>query len=206
MSAQMTRREKLLSGLDLQRARGIEIGALTSPVVSKADGEVFYVDYFDREVLRTEYESDPNVDIDQIVQVDAVWGDHTLRECFPNISSFDYVIASHVIEHVPDMIGWLKEIAEVLRPGGRLALAIPDKRYTFDYLRQPTRLSELIDAYLRRNRRPMPAQIFDYNANATDVDMVAAWNGPLEPTLLKHYVDLRYALERSIESIRDGNT
>jgi SAM-dependent methyltransferase len=200
----MTRREKLLSDLDLRASRGIEIGPLAAPVVGKEEGEIFYVDHLDQQSLRKKYEADPNVDINKIVAMDAVWGDRKLRECFPDISSFDYVIASHVIEHVPDMIGWLMELAEVLRPRGRLILAIPDKRYTFDYLREPTRLGELVDAYLRKNRRPMPAQIFDFNANAVELDLVAAWNEPFEPKSLKRFVDLRYALERSVESIRDG--
>jgi len=200
----MARRERLISGLDLGRMRGIEIGPLISPIVSKEESEVFYVDHADRETLQAKYANDPNVDIQKIVPVDAVWGDRTLRECFADNCRFDYVIASHVIEHVPDMLGWMREIADILRPGGRLILAIPDRRFTFDYLRQTTRLSEVIDAYLRRNRRPMPAQIFDFNANAVEIDMIAAWENRINPASLKHYVNLRYALDRSIESVRDG--
>jgi SAM-dependent methyltransferase len=162
------------------------------------------VDHADREALQAKYANDPNVDIQKIVPVDAVWGDRTLRECFADNCRFDYVIASHVLEHVPDMLGWMREIADILRPGGRLILAIPDRRFTFDYLRQTTRLSEVIDAYLRCNRRPMPAQIFDFNANAVEIDMIAAWENRINPASLKHYVNLRYALDRSIESVRDG--
>jgi len=172
----MSRRERLISGLDLERMRGVEIGPLMSPIVSKEESDVFYVDHADREALQAKYADDPNVDVQKIVPVDAVWGDCTLRECFADNRSFDYVIASHVLEHVPDMLGWMREIADILRPGGRLILAIPDRRFTFDYLRQTTRLSEIIDAYLRRNRRPMPAQIFDFNANAVEIDMIAAWS------------------------------
>jgi len=175
-----------------------------SPIVSKEESEVFYVDHADRETLQAKYANDPNVDIQKIVLVDAVWGDRTLRECFADNCRFDYVVASHVLEHVPDMLGWMREIADILRPGGRLILAIPDRRFTFDYLRQTTRLSEIIDAYLRRNRRPMPAQIFDFNANAVDIDMIAAWENRINPASLRHYVNLRYALDRSIESVRDA--
>ena len=31
-----------------------------------------------------------------------------------------------MIEHVPDLIGWLLEVAELLRPGGVLDLFVPD--------------------------------------------------------------------------------
>jgi SAM-dependent methyltransferase len=202
--ATRTRREKFFGPLDLRNAAGIEIGPLATPIVSKQESSVYYVDHTDRDGLRAKYANDPNVDQNQIVEIDAVWGARTLRECFPDGRLFDYVIASHVIEHVPDMLGWLHEISQVLRPDGELMLAIPDKRYTFDILRQPSRLSEVIDAYLQRYRRPMPAQLFDYNVNSVEVDMVAAWNGTLDMANLKHYVNARYALDRCTEAVRDG--
>jgi predicted SAM-dependent methyltransferase len=200
----MTRKQKLLSGIELAVARGIEIGPLASPVIRKDESEIRYVDYADQDALRRRYADDPNVDVANIVTVDAVWGERTLKECFVGEPPFDYVIASHVIEHVPDVIGWLQEITAVLRPGGLLALAIPDKRYTFDYLRQPTRTCELLDAWLRGNRRPMPAQLFDFNVNAVEVDLVAAWDGTLNVNELKHYANEQFALERAMESVHDG--
>ncbi|MGF1595629.1 MAG: methyltransferase domain-containing protein [Acidimicrobiales bacterium] len=39
--------------------------------------------------------------------------------------SFDRVIASEVLEHVPDDLGVLGELFRVLRPGGRLAATVP---------------------------------------------------------------------------------
>ena len=199
----MTRREKLLFNLDLRTMRGIEIGPLASPIVDKRDSDVLYVDHADEESLKIKYATDPNVDVGKIVAVDAAWGSQTLREALWDRGMFDYVIASHVLEHVPDMLGWLTEIAEVLRPGGQLSLAIPDKRFTFDYLRQPSRLNEVIDAYLRHNRQPAPGQIFDYNANAVELDLVAAWEDKIDESSLRHYANLRYALDRSIESVRE---
>jgi SAM-dependent methyltransferase len=200
----LTRREKLLSGLDLRRTRGIEIGPCMSPIVSKEESTVYYVDHEDQAGLRAKFKDEPHVDIDKIVPVDAVWGERTLRGCFPNDGHFDYVIASHVIEHVPDMIGWMLEIAEVLRPGGRLILAIPDRRYTFDYFRQTSRLAEVIDAYLRGVRRPTPAQIFDFNANAVHLDMVDAWEGRIDRAKLKPFTTKEWALHLSIESVQNG--
>ena len=38
---------------------------------------------------------------------------------------FDWVLCSHVLEHVPDDRQALREIARVLRPGGRLILQVP---------------------------------------------------------------------------------
>ena len=75
---------------------------------------------------------DPNVDVRNLVNVDFVLEQGPLREIAANEAPFDYAIASHVFEHLPDPIGWLTELHSLLSPGGVIALAIPDKRYTFD--------------------------------------------------------------------------
>lgn len=197
----MDRREKLLNQIDLPNSRGIEIGALASPLVTKADSDVRYVDWTDQRTLQAKYAADPNVDTSKIVSVDAVWGQQTLAECLGPTEKFDYALASHVIEHVPDLIGWLNEIAEVLRPGGLLSLAIPDCRFTFDYLRQTTRTADVIDAWLRRDRCPSPRCLFDYVANVVEVNLVEAWQKPLDPTGLRHYSNRHAALAMAREAL-----
>ena len=39
--------------------------------------------------------------------------------------SIDLVVASEVLEHVPDLMSSLREIARVLRPGGQVAITVP---------------------------------------------------------------------------------
>jgi SAM-dependent methyltransferase len=51
----------------------------------------------------------------------------TLEEAFAGRrASFDVVTASHVIEHVPDPVGFLKQCRSLLRPGGRVVLKTPN--------------------------------------------------------------------------------
>jgi SAM-dependent methyltransferase len=53
----------------------------------------------------------------------AVQGD-ALRLPFPD-GAFDRVIASEVLEHIPDDVAAMTELARVLRPGGTMAVTVP---------------------------------------------------------------------------------
>jgi SAM-dependent methyltransferase len=59
-------------------------------------------------------------------------------------SSVDFVVASHVLEHLADPIGALAEIHRVLRIGGTTIILLPDRRATFDRTRAPTSLDHLV--------------------------------------------------------------
>ena len=157
----MDRKHYLLAHIDPATQHGLEIGALCNPIVPPAAGRIEYVDHLPTDALREKYAADPNVDIDRIVPVSYVWGASTLSEAVGD-RRFDYVIASHVIEHVPDPIGWLREIAAVLKPGGVLSLAIPDKRWTFDCRREVTSVSALIESYFEKHRRPTIRHCVDH--------------------------------------------
>jgi len=179
----MERKEKLLQGLDVRNAVGIEIGPLASPVISQQEGKIYYVDYADAEFLRNRYKDDPNVDTSKIVFIDAIWGEQSLKDAIGR-KAVDYVIASHVVEHVPDLVTWLDELHSVLYPGGQVRLVVPDKRYTFDYLRQASRLSDILTAYVARARVPQPHEIFDYCLNKVTIDTAAAWRNEIDTTKL----------------------
>ena len=178
-----TRNEKLLHYINPAQQVGIEIGALTNPIVTRDTGQVYYIDHATTETLRVKYANDPNVNINKIVDVDYVWGEKSLLELTQAEQPFDYLIASHVIEHVPNLIGWLQEIRSILKPGGILSLAIPDKRQCFDYKRQTTRLCDLFEAYLHRRKRPTSRQIFDHFASAVALQEGGiAWTDKVDDT------------------------
>jgi hypothetical protein len=52
-----TRRDKLLANLDLSSMLGLEIGALTSPLVKPTEGKVLFVDHADSLTLKNKYAS-----------------------------------------------------------------------------------------------------------------------------------------------------
>ena len=174
-----TRRGIILRGLDVGRLRGVEIGPLDRPLVKKSDGPVIYVDHAPKNDLLKHYASDNYVDPAKLVEVDAIWGQQTLKDALGG-ETFDYVVASHVVEHVPDLITWLEETAAVLKPGGTVRLAVPDKRFSFDYFRSTSQIADLIDARLRRARKPLPRMILDAFLSYRPIDVAEAWTRPLD--------------------------
>lgn len=177
-------RDRSLALIDVGSMRGLEIGALHRPRVRKSDGPVFYVDHYSTEELRARYEANTATrpHLAEIVDVDfVIKGDRSLADVTAGHGPFDYVIASHLIEHVPNPIGWLGEVAQVLRPGGILSLVVPDKRYCFDVNRTETQMRDWIDWYLRGLKVPTFAQMYDFFANVVtidgSVDTVGIWAG-----------------------------
>ncbi len=183
----MDRREKLLAGLDLARQSGLEIGPLDHPLVRKAEGDIRYVDYADAGFLRDKYKDDANVAVADIPEVDAIWGGNTIAEALGTealgdkalgaTQAFDYAVASHVVEHVPDLIAWLAELHAVLKPGATLRLAVPDRRFTFDFMRRESHVADAITANVLRARAPLPSQLIDSCLNHHLVDRREMWAG-----------------------------
>jgi SAM-dependent methyltransferase len=190
----LDRRQKILAGIDLKNTVGVEIGALDKPIVTRDDGNIIYVDHTDRESLKEKYQMEPAVVQDNIVVVDAIWGAQTLQEAIGKEQKVDYVIASHVIEHVPDLISWLQELRCVLKPNGEIRLAVPDRRFTFDYLRRETTLADIFNAYLARARSPLAISVLDYVLNSAPVNPVEAWAGRLKIASLKPTLSIESAL------------
>ena len=189
------RRGKLLADIDLANQAGLEIGALDRPIVAPGEGNIRFADYRDAATLRREYAGDPSVDPQRIVPVDFVLGSRSLSEAIPADARFDYIVASHVIEHVPDVIGWLQETSRLLATGGRLCLAIPDKRYSFDYLGTISTPGDFLDAYLNRRRAPSVKQLYDFLRTAAHVNPVRAWLGLIAPRRLARWATPEAALQ-----------
>jgi len=180
----MDRTQKILAGLDLERASCLEIGALDRPIIPPTSPRVFYVDHLDTQGLREKYRRDASVNVDRIVDVGGVWGEKTLLQAAAPVAPVDFIVASHVIEHVPDLIGWLQELASVLKEGGEVRLAIPDRRFTFDYLRRESKLPEVLEAFVSRARVPSAGRVLDAIVYYREVDRNAAWDNQIDPAKL----------------------
>ena len=174
-------RDNLIHGLDLENMTGVEIGPLVNPVVTRDMGDVKYIDRASTEELRKWYSRDEKINADEIMDIDFVWGEQTLAEATGGVAQFDYCIASHVIEHIPDLITWLAEIASILKVGGVASFAVPDKRYTFDCRRAETTVAELVDNHLNKLRKPSFRHIYDHFSNHVEVDIHQVWADDFDP-------------------------
>lgn len=166
---------RALEGYSFAGRRGLEIGPLCTPRIVKADAQVYYLDHCSTEDLKKKYAGDPNISIDRIVQVDLIADGRPLTAILGNKAPLDFVVASHVIEHVPNLIGWLKEAEDALVVDGVLALWIPDKRFTFDLLRRVTATEDIAAAHRERRRRPSLNCIVDHFANVVSVECQQLW-------------------------------
>jgi SAM-dependent methyltransferase len=64
-------------------------------------------------------------------------------------ASQDFVVASHVLEHLANPLRMLDEMHRVLRPGGIVLILLPDRHVTFDKDRPATALEHLLEEYER---------------------------------------------------------
>jgi hypothetical protein len=139
---------------------GLEIGPSFNPLLPKSEGyEGEILDHLPAAQLRTKYAGVPGVD--RIEEVDYVWTGEALSELIGAVSRYSYIVASHVIEHTVDLLGFLVECEKLLRPEGVLVLTVPDKRFAFDVLRPCTSVGDILQAYLDRPSRHAPGKVFD---------------------------------------------
>lgn len=138
---------------------GLEIGAANNPILGSARCK--FVDYADTDTIKDRLRHSGYAHADSVVDIDYVWPGSGSLSAVVGSQRFQYAIASHVIEHVPNPLGWFRGVGEVLTPGGVFNLAIPDKRFTFDIACPESSLGELIEADLQSFVRPSARQVFD---------------------------------------------
>ena len=98
-------REDTLKSLFNTKGFGLEIGASHNPLLPKANGyNVKTVDYAARSELFEKYSGIQGVDASRIEEVDFVTAGTPMLEVISNRNEFDFIVASHVIEHVPNLI------------------------------------------------------------------------------------------------------
>lgn len=193
----MDRMQKLLVRID-KSMKVLEIGPSFSPVAPRATGwNTWTVDHTDQKGLREKYRADPSVDVSLIGPVDFLWNAGELDQAIPaeHHGTFDACIASHVIEHLPDPVGFYRSLDPLMRPNGVLAIAVPDKRFCFDYFRPLSMTSEFILAYQQRRCRHTKKTAFEHTAYTITADGKLAW-GQHPVANFRFFDNLQIAIER----------
>lgn len=174
-SRELSREEKALYALN-RSGLGLEVGPCGNPIAPKRHGyNVHILDHASAADLRAKYR-DHGFDLARIEEVDFVWTGQPISELVGRTGCYDWIIASHVVEHVPDLIGFLQQCEMLLKADGVLSLVIPDKRYCFDHFFAPTSTGNLLDAWSEGRKRPSQGQVFDFFASASKRHGEIAWS------------------------------
>lgn len=172
--------EKLIKN---KEARILEIGPLNYPIVNKKIyPNAFYADIRSTEDVRKLYSGNDylkttgiKVDIDSIVDIDYVIKG-TYSQTFRNEEKFDCVVASHVLEHMTDLIFALIDIGNILKPDGIFCIIYPDKRYSFDHFRMSASFRDAYHVFKHGIRETAP-MVFDFYYSAImENDPYLFWN------------------------------
>lgn len=152
---------------------GLEIGALQRRLATPVYCTVKYVDRMPLAELRAHY---PELREQPLQEPDIIDDGETLSTVATG--SQDFVIANHFLEHCEDPIQTLGNLARVLKAGGILYMAVPDKRFTFDVERPVTQYSVLAEARRQHRRADRDAMYTEWAAKVLkaatpDVDQVA---------------------------------
>ena len=187
----MNRFDELTRNLDKNTMVGIEIGPYYSPIAPKAYGwKTAVIDFRDGAALRAEARNHTVEAIrkreQQIEDVDIVWNGEPLDKVTLalNPDGYDYFIASHVIEHTPDLLSFFQQVSRLLRKGGIVSLAVPDMRKCFDVFKPASSLREVLTAFREKRIRHTPETLLEARAFSVIRNGSGSWlagsRGPLK--------------------------
>jgi predicted SAM-dependent methyltransferase len=169
------RRQRILAMID-RAGRGVEIGASHDPIAPKREGyAVHVIDHTSREKLVEKYRP-VGLPVERIEEVDFVWRGESYLELTGAPKGYDWIIASNLVEHTPDLIGFLQDCDAILKDGGVLALAVPDKRYSFDRFRPVSGLARVVDSHVARHRIHTVGAAAEYCMNVVSKGGRVSWN------------------------------
>lgn len=160
-SYQSKRFASLASHVEVSDSVGLEIGACNKPTVPAHAGICHFADFRSAKDMIELW----NLDSETVCHVEYIL-DRSICITEQIKDSFDYIIACHVIEHVPDPIGYLQGLGKLLNPGGIIMLAVPDKRMTFDAHRPLTTIDHLLMDFYDQSRYPSIEHIVEYHRYA----------------------------------------
>lgn len=139
---QVNRLSFLKKWVNLKESEGLEIGACDLPTVPREIGNCEFADFRSAEEMIRLWNLPPET----VMPVTYILKRDTQIHLQID-KKFDYVVLCHVIEHIPNPIGYIEDLQKLLKPGGIILIACPDKRRTPDASRPSTTIEHLINDY-----------------------------------------------------------
>jgi SAM-dependent methyltransferase len=149
----------------------LEIGPFTAPCARGP--KVKYFDILDRTGL-IDRATQIGYPIDDAPEIDFVSQTSDLTTVN---ATFDIVFSCHCIEHQPDLVRHLNEVAALLKPNGAYLLVIPDKRFIFDHYIPESTIAGVLEAHRERRRIHRLSSVVEHRALVTHNDPVRHWKG-----------------------------
>jgi hypothetical protein len=195
-------RNHLAEMVDLRNTAGLEIGAMDLPFVEPGEGHCDFADFRSTEELQELARKTVGHNPEFLVPVL-----YNLREGYDVISKiYDWIAAAHVVEHVADLIWWFDVLHSKLHANGIVFLVVPDKRFTFDYHRRLTNLSDVVTAHQQRLRTPSFKQVFDHYFYTTNqIDPGQIWQGVRPEPAMRDYASAIGRAENALKTYEDAH-
>lgn len=149
----------------------LEIGPFNAPL--KKGPNVRYFDVLDRSGLIARAKQ-IGYDPSNIPNIDFVEPNGNLNAVS---QSFDCIVSSHVVEHQPNLIKHLNDVYNLLVPGGRYFVIVPDKRFCFDHFISESNLAQVVDAHVQGLTRHPLGRLIEHRALTTHNDPMRHWQG-----------------------------
>jgi SAM-dependent methyltransferase len=108
--------------------------------------------------------------------------------------SVDFVVCSHVLEHLANPLRVLSDVYRVLRRGGIALILLPDRRMTFDAGREATSLDHVVSEYERGVTEVDDDHVIEFITHVGDPETVRSF----ERDVSKRPEMLDYQRRRSI--------
>lgn len=194
LSGHKARYQRSLLAQKYLRGQGVEIGALMQPILVPLGSSTKYIDRVPASYWRSQADSrtrivEPDI-IDEGTELSTIQND-----------AYDYLIAAHVLEHVEDPISALKNWLRVVKPGGHLLIAVPDKRYCGEDRRPLTTVEHFIRDHEKGAQVSAEEHYRDFGANLKGFsgEELEAYVAQREPMIHFHTFTLSSLLKLLVE-------
>ncbi len=140
----------------------LEIGPFDKPAVEFLRGsatKVDYADYLSTDELVARARAIPGRNPETVPCIKYVLSNGGYEQIH---EKYDAVVSQHCLEHQPDLVAHLRQVAGLLNPHGIYLCSMPDRRRCFDRYLAPTDLVNVLVAHLEGRQKPSLESVLEH--------------------------------------------